>query len=59
MGVIQIIGSILAIAIKLFDLWYDKNEEKRKRNKEALSEAIEAIDNNDVSKLNAAIGRMR
>ncbi len=59
MGWLTVISSILTLTIKLFDLWIDHDRERTKRKKEALNEALDAIENSDVSSLNRAIGRMR
>lgn len=59
MSWLQVIGAVLTIGVKLFALWFEANEETKRINKEALEDAIKAIDSRDNSKLNAAIQRMR
>jgi len=59
MGVLKIISGIVIIIVKIVGIWISNNTEKNAQNKEAIREAIEAIDKRDTSKLNRAIGGMR
>lgn len=55
MGWIQLAVLAFQLLIKFFDLWREKDLEKKKKQTEALQSGVRAIADKDVSRLNAAI----
>ncbi len=59
MNLLIAIVTALKLALGIFELWRERDLEKRKRRKDALKEALDAVDNHDSYALTRAFGRMR
>ena len=58
MGILQIIGAILTLAMGLFNLWREKDVVVKAIKKEAMKDAMDAIDAGDSAALGRAFERM-
>lgn len=58
MQIVALILTLLQFAIKVFDLWREKDKEKAQAKKELLHDGLEAIKESDISSLNATIDKL-
>lgn len=59
MGILQILGAILTLAMELFKLWRERDEDLKAIKKEAMKDAMDAIDAGDSAALSRSLERMR
>ena len=50
-GIIQIVGALIGLAVKLFDLWREKDAEKKKKKEAALETVKQGLASRDASAL--------
>lgn len=57
MNILQVIGTVLVFAMKLFDLWRERDQEKKEKKKRALNEVVKGFANDDLSAVTRGFDR--
>lgn len=58
MGWMQFATAAVTLILKIFDVWKERNNEKRKEKKAAFDSGVKAILDRDASGLNSSIERL-